>query len=598
MKKTTLGILTFLLFAVLTYSLQNYDKFKVMQITDSSHAYIDLNKNKQIDDEELVKIYGISTFNNISTPNRLKTNSFLLDYFGKIYTEQTLNDKLVNVEKINSSEYKIFIDKKDFSNEIISKGLAFPEKEEYKKSFDIDTVNKFIKTADSKNYVILNLNNNKYHKLNCEFGKGSYNYKIVAENELPKNASKCNSCLVNHTKNKIQEETILTIPTYKTFDNITIYFLNYKNLKPTSACANITCKSLINEINQAKNSIDFAIYGINKEPEIIRALENASKRGVQIRWVTDFDKQSEDYYPDTKTLMQKIKSYITDSAETINYINKKDKRAIMHNKFFIFDNQKVWTGSANITNTDLSEFNANYSILINSQQIAQIYKKEFEQLYAGKFHNLKQSHATEPFMINKNTKITVLYSPQDKVIQSKIIPLIDNAQSYIYIPIFYFTHKDLANHLISAKQKGVDVKVITDSTNAHGKYTIHKSLRDAGIKVKTENKAGKMHMKTIIIDDKISVIGSMNFTKSAEYNNDENTMIIENADISKYLKQTFLTMWNEIPNKYLYRDPMAESYESIGSCNDGIDNDFDGLIDKQDDSCKFIPTKKPKSKAK
>ena len=61
----------------------------------------------------------------------------------------------------------------------------------------------------------------------------------------------------------------------------------------------------------------------------------------------------------------------------------------MHNKFFIFDNQKVWTGSANITGTDLTGFNANYAILINSNEVANIYLKEFEQMYENKFHKEK-----------------------------------------------------------------------------------------------------------------------------------------------------------------------------------------------------------------
>ena len=44
---------------------------------------------------------------------------------------------------------------------------------------------------------------------------------------------------------------------------------------------------------------------------------------------------------------------------------------------------------------------------------------------------------------------------------------------------------------------------------------------------------------------------------------------------------------NKIPNKYLQKDPAPESYESIGSCFDGVDNDFDGLIDMNDSGCKI-----------
>ena len=152
--------------------------------------------------------------------------------------------------------------------------------------------------------------------------------------------------------------------------------------------------------------------------------------------------------------------------------------------------------------------------------------------------------------------------------------------------VFYITKKELVNELIAAHNRGVEVKIINDATNASNKHTIHHQLREAGIKVKTENYAGKLHSKAMIIDDEYSIIGSMNFTNSGEKRNDENVVIVKDTEIAKYLKSTFLKLWNKIPEKYETFDPQAESLESIGSCFDKIDNDFDGKIDKSDNSCK------------
>ena len=141
--------------------------------------------------------------------------------------------------------------------------------------------------------------------------------------------------------------------------------------------------------------------------------------------------------------------------------------------------------------------------------------------------------------------------------------------------------------MIQAKQKNIDIKIINDATNAKSKHTVHKSLRNAGIKVKTENQAGTMHMKSIIIDDKYSILGSMNFTNSGSNKNDENVIVVENEKIAKFMKETFIDMWNKIPTRFENYDPSAESLDSYGSCYDGIDNDFDSKIDSADTGCKI-----------
>jgi phosphatidylserine/phosphatidylglycerophosphate/cardiolipin synthase-like enzyme len=113
-----------------------------------------------------------------------------------------------------------------------------------------------------------------------------------------------------------------------------------------------------------------------------------------------------------------------------------------------------------------------------------------------------------------------------------------------------------------------------------------KQLRQAGIQVKTENLAGKLHSKSMIIDDTYTIIGSMNFSKSGENENDENLLVIRDRQIAIFYKTFFQYLWKRIPDKWLKLNARAESYDSIGSCNDGLDNDFDGKIDKADDSCR------------
>ena len=205
-------------------------------------------------------------------------------------------------------------------------------------------------------------------------------------------------------------------------------------------------------------------------------------------------------------------------------------------------------------------------------------------MLSGKFHTKKEKlNQTNKFKIG-SSEIEIYFSPQDK--QSKrIIELIKNANHYIYMPSFLITHEKITEALIDAKKRGIDVRVIIDgngTTTAHSKHSI---LRNNGILLKTENYAGKLHSKMIIIDNEYLITGSMNFSNSGENKNDENTVIIKNSKIAKAHKDFFLYLWTIIPNKFLKYNVHAEGPESIGSCSDGIDNNFNGKIDKFDSNC-------------
>ena len=151
--------------------------------------------------------------------------------------------------------------------------------------------------------------------------------------------------------------------------------------------------------------------------------------------------------------------------------------------------------------------------------------------------------------------------------------------------MFVITHKKVTQALSDAASRGVDVRIILDATNARNKYTTHEHLRKAGALVKTENYAGKMHSKSLIIDDKYLISGSMNLSKRGNNINDENVLVIENPTLTKYYKSFFMYLWEKIPDIWLTKNAVSESYDSIGSCYDGIDNDFDEKIDFEDSGC-------------
>lgn len=589
MRKITI-ISIFILFLLPAFFFyKSLTEYEILGYDDATNLLIDTNHNNQIDDNENYHLIGLfantSTENNYPNYKLTKQEKLYLEYKFKLWANKNLLNKKISLDTPVEAELEDFVlNNESYKKIVLSNGFAQTKNNKDYKFIKTQELKKELNKIKTQNIVVLNEKNNKYHKLDCTLIPKLQSYKIIPYKNLPKNSSPCKIChRSNYKKNHKQynkyTETSKQNNTLE-LENFTLYFINFNNLKyPYNNCKIPACKSLLEEINKANESIDFAIYGINNQPLIYQALVTAQKRGVKIRWISDYDSQEKEQYPDNSSLSNILTDHKTDKLAC--------KKAIMHNKFFIFDNRKVWTGSANITDTDLSNFNANFAALIQSKKIAEAYKKEFDQMYKGNFHTDKKTFSIEKVKISEVNTIQPMFSPQDKIISSKIAPIIDSARKYVYMPIFYLTHKGIADALIRAQKRGVEVKVITDATNARGKYSIHTKLREAGIKVKTENKAGKMHMKAIVIDDKYSIIGSMNFTKSGESYNDENILIIENIKTSKFLKTAFITMWKSIPDKYLTKDPRAEGFESIGSCNDSIDNDFDGKIDAFDEGCIF-----------
>lgn len=590
MKKISITLLILFFLSFVFYQTQKSAEFKVLKIVSPIQIVVDKNQNNVEDDDETIILENIESFNvkpdgaQAKLARKLKISdedAIGLGFLAENFAKETLEGKKVRLEKS-----LIIVDNKNYSKMLLDSGLAFkngtsPSSELFKK---VEKVRKL-------KLVILNNKNHKYHKLTCKYGVLAHNSQLMPAMQLPKDAKPCKFCLVKHQEYKKYEKSNKKakksgyydeIPYIKSpstsFESSSIkIFLSdmTKVLKPSNTCTTSMCRALVEEINSAKNSIDFAIYGYTKVPAIQNALQNAQKRGVKIRFVYDLDKKCQNIYPDTNYLA----NILADSNHDLT-----DK--LMHDKFFVFDRKTVLTGSANISNTDMSGFNSNAVAVIKSEKIAEIYSEEFEQMYFGKFHKQKSKISNKT-----DGEISVYFSPKDKAITSQVIPLVDGAQKYIYIPAFLITHKELTQSLIEAHNRGVAVKVILDATNTHSSASKLKLLRQNGIQVKTENFAGKLHSKSVIIDDCYTIIGSMNFSKSGENENDENLIIIKNREIAQFYKTFFQYMWQRIPDKWLKLNARSESYDSVGSCNDGIDNDFDGKIDKNDDSCKVYHLK-------
>lgn len=121
--------------------------------------------------------------------------------------------------------------------------------------------------------------------------------------------------------------------------------------------------------------------------------------------------------------------------------------------------------------------------------------------------------------------------------------VVSSAEKSICVCVYAFSSWRLIDILISAHQKGVVVRVITDREQMASNASQVERLRSNGIQVRHNNNTYFMHHKFAIIDDKYLVNGSLNWTRQGIHGNQENVVISSNTRIVVPFMERFEHLW-------------------------------------------------------
>jgi phosphatidylserine/phosphatidylglycerophosphate/cardiolipin synthase-like enzyme len=284
-------------------------------------------------------------------------------------------------------------------------------------------------------------------------------------------------------------------------------------------------KAIIDDIDAAQTSVDVATFDFDLV-DVVDALIGAHQRGVQVRVVLD-DENLET--PEVARQMGRLE-------EVGIQVRFESQDPFMHSKFIVIDNKLTWTGSWNITINDTYR-NNNNMVRFNNEQIAANYSREFQQLFSGKFGVAKTSGTPYPRVQIGNVPVEVYFSPTDGVAQ-KVLKRLNEAKSSIHFMTFSFTSDPIADVMIEKHKQGLEVRGVFDRQSSNGTGAEYQRLVDNGIDVLIDGNCYILHHKVIIIDKRIVITGSYNFTNNAERNNDENIVIIEDQALAQaYLEE-------------------------------------------------------------
>ena len=290
-------------------------------------------------------------------------------------------------------------------------------------------------------------------------------------------------------------------------------------------------------IGQAKSSVDVAAYDFDLE-RVADALIAAHGRGVKVRFVTDSDNADENAVQDLR-------------HAGIPVVEDERDSGLMHDKFIVIDQVWIWTGSWNLTSNGTYR-NNNNAVMIASPALAENYTAEFEEMFAGEFGPTSPADTPNPHVVitaelgedadgqmqTKQIEVENYFAPEDAV-AAQVIAEIRNAKSRIRFMAFTFTSEEIADAMLERAQAGVVVQGVIEDRNAEGGYSQYDRLLQDIPDILPDGNPYVMHHKVIIIDDETVILGSYNFTASAEERNDENVLIIHDPEVAALFVQEF-----------------------------------------------------------
>jgi phosphatidylserine/phosphatidylglycerophosphate/cardiolipin synthase-like enzyme len=283
-------------------------------------------------------------------------------------------------------------------------------------------------------------------------------------------------------------------------------------------------------ITAAKQSVDVAVRSMSLD-NITKALMTAARRGVAVRVITETD-----------SLMARS-NFQTLRDAGIPVIDDQQP-GLMNNKFIVIDHAQVWTGSVDYNISGVfREYNS--LVRVSSPEMAADYTKEFDEMFVNnQFGRLVVPETPYPSVSIQGTQVDVMFSPDDIVVD-RLSKLLGEAEQSIYFLAYSFGSNDLGNVIREKASQGIAVggvlesdQVTSEQANPNQVDELNR-FRQAGVDIRLDGQPEVMNHKIMIIDGRIVIMGSYDFTNRAENENDENVLIIYNEKIAEKFMEEF-----------------------------------------------------------
>jgi len=281
---------------------------------------------------------------------------------------------------------------------------------------------------------------------------------------------------------------------------------------------------LVEAIGRTKKTLDVALYNLQIDGAV-DALVKARNRGVKVRVLFD----AAHVYPQAGKQIQTV----IDSGIETRAMNGRGGTGAMHCKYALFDGALLQTGSANWSGfAETSSFEN--IMFLGDPDILAGYAADFDWMWAqaapaGQPDAAAAKPSAPPSDPTLNVEFNGVrlpdyaFSPRGGT-EAAIIKAIDAARSEADVAMFTFTSKNIMEALKRASARGVAVKLMLFSGQKFPFFQEAKTGR-MDLRFKTgRTEKGQMHNKFAVLDGRLLINGSFNWTVTAENANTENTI--------------------------------------------------------------------------
>lgn len=341
-------------------------------------------------------------------------------------------------------------------------------------------------------------------------------------------------------------------------------------------------QNFIDEINQAKKSLhlEFYIWALGGDADRVgEALIAASKRGVACRVLLD-SLGSKDWFKSKWPARFRNAGIEVTEALPIQIGRFQFRRADLrlHRKIFVIDSAIVWTGSMNLVDPRTFKQNSGVGEWVDAMvRIEGPVAAQFELTFAFDWSvdNPRITHFNDrspPSAPREGGVIAQEFASgpvyRDDILYQVMLSAIINARENLTITTPYFGPDDgLLQALMASARQGVNVTLIVPKLNdstlvAWSSKSYYQDLMSSGVKV-AEFKGGLLHTKSLLVDGRIAIFGSVNFDQRSLRLNFEISLIVYDNHFCANLErliQSYLDQSDYVDPKAWAKRPVWQRY--------------------------------------